>query len=93
MGRLLLLENGVFRRRSEFGLGCLEISGSGLTTVGYDVEADALPFGQCAEAGLLDGTDVYEHILAPGFRLNKPIPLSGVEKFDSSDSHLRPPDR
>jgi len=71
--------------------GCFEVAGRRLATLGDDVVADALTFGQRAHAGRLNRTDVYENIVVAGFRLDESKPLGGVKPFNSSYSHVWPP--
>src|SRR5262245_2487437 len=71
-------------------LGSLEVARRRLASaaVGDDFEGDLLAFIQTAHAGLLDGADVNEHILAACFRLNETKTLLGVEPLDDTCLHV-----
>src|SRR5262245_7328906 len=46
-----------------------------------------LAFVQRAEAGALDGGNMYKHIRSTAFRLNEAVPLGAIEPLHSTDRH------
>ena len=67
----------------------LQIGRSRLTAaaVGFDVEADLLPFVEVGHASALDRGNVYEHIRAARVLGDEAVTLLGVEKLDGTLSH------
>jgi hypothetical protein len=51
------------------------------------IEVKLLTLGEITHASLLDGGDVYEHILAAVFRLDETKALLGIEPLHCSGSH------
>src|SRR5690606_20974220 len=58
-------------------------------TVALDFVGNLLVFVQAAQAGLLDGRDVDEDVLAAVIRLDEAVALGGVEPFYSAGSHFQ----
>ena len=54
-----------------------------------DLETDALPFRQVAEAGALDGGDVDEYVLGSIIRRDEAKTPSGIEEFHGTSLHVR----
>jgi hypothetical protein len=59
-----------------------------LAAVGDDVVADLGALGERAEASVLNGRDVYEHVLAAAIRLDEAVALGGVKPFHWACSHV-----
>lgn len=68
-----------------------QVAGRQFAALRDDIKADALAVRQRIHAGSLDRADVHENVLIAAFRLNKPKSLAGIEKLDSSNSHIWPP--
>jgi hypothetical protein len=52
---------------------------------------DNLPLIETAEAGFLDSGDMDKHIFSACLRLNKAVPLLGIEPLHSARSHFHSP--
>src|SRR5208282_5931193 len=70
------------------GLDQLQISRRGFALLALlKLEADLLAFVERADAGVLHGGDVDEHVLAAVFGLNEAVALLGVEPLDRTHRH------
>jgi hypothetical protein len=69
----------------------LQISRRFLAAVADDVVADLGTLIEAAQAGLLDGRDMDEHILAAAVGLNKSEPLLRIEPLHCARRHVRTP--
>src|SRR5690606_13771013 len=61
------------------------------TLVALDFVGNLLVFVEAAQAGLFNGGDVHEHVLAAVVGLDEAVALGGVEPFHGAGSHYRPP--
>ena len=69
------------------GSGGLEVDGAGLAaTVLLQLVADALLLVERGHAGLFDGADVDEGVVAAVFRLDEAVALVEIEKVDPGSS-------
>src|SRR5262249_799027 len=73
-------------------LGLPQIYGGSLALItALQLEAHPLAFVQVADAGALDGRDVYEHIFCSILRLNEAVAFLGIEPLHGSDRHFHLP--
>jgi hypothetical protein len=69
-----------------------EILGGRFSPIGDFVVFDGLALIEAAEAGFLDCGDMDEHVLsAAALRLNKPVPLLGIEPLHRAARHIPTP--
>src|ERR1700747_1590547 len=71
----------------------LQIFGSGFAAapIGLDIKRKLLPLVEAVHAGTLDRRNVNEHIGAAVVLNDEAIALLGVEEFNSTCGHQRPP--
>src|SRR5665213_1536900 len=78
---------GTLRTLTLVGLGRLQIRGGELAALGHDVVADLLAFTEAGHAGLLDGRDVDEHVIAAVNRSDEAEALLRIEEFYDTCRH------
>lgn len=74
---------------NEERLSGLKVDGLRPARIALDLETDALPFRQVAEAGALDGGDVDEYVLGSIIRRDEAKTPSGIEEFHGTSLHVR----
>jgi hypothetical protein len=62
-----------------------------LAAVWHDVERHLGTLAQVAQASLLDGRDMDEHVLGATVRLDEPVTLGRVKPLHGSCRHVRTP--